>query len=102
MVSTEEIKFTKEDVCSLVTALKQEDGKGIWICGGANIIQPLIRENRIDRYHISVIPTILGSGLPLFPRTASPVGVPADGEKKLKCIKTQLYNGITDLIYEPR
>ena len=102
MVSTEEIKFTKEDVCSLVTALKQEDGKGIWICGGANIIQPLIRENRIDRYHISVIPTILGSGLPLFPRTASPVGVPADGEIKLKCIKTQLYNGITDLIYEPR
>ena len=46
MVSTEEIKYTKEDVCSLVTALKQEDGKasrirsvslkGLWTLGDVN------------------------------------------------------------------
>lgn len=90
----EEIKFTNQDVGELIRELKKKDGKDIWICGGASIVNQLIRENLIDRYHISVIPTILGNGIRLFEK--------ADRERKLNLIKTQTYNGITDLIYEPR
>ena len=58
-----------------------------YLCAG--IIRPLIRENMIDEYCISVIPTILGGGIPLF----------GDGEReiklRLKC--TETYNGITEL-----
>lgn len=92
--STENIKFVSENVCSLIKVLRQKAGGGIWICGGAHIIQPLIQANLIDFFHISIIPTILGNGIRLFEIT--------EKEMKLKLIKTYSYNGITDVIYKPR
>ena len=74
--------------------LREENGKGIWICGGANIIQQLVKEDLIDEYYITVIPTILGSGIRLFENACR--------EIKLKLLKTQTYNGMTDLVYERR
>lgn len=43
--------------CSLVQKIKQESGKDIWICGGQQLITPLIQTNMIDEYYISMIPT---------------------------------------------
>lgn len=90
----ENIRFVNEDVSILVKSLTKETGKDIWICGGASIIQPLIRDNLIDRYYISIIPVILGNGIRLFER--------ADAGLALKLIKSHSYNGITDVIYERR
>lgn len=61
---------------------------------GANFIQQLVKEDVIDCYYITVIPTILGSGIRLFEK--------ADHEIKLKLLKTQSYNGMTDLVYIKR
>lgn len=92
--STDTIIFTGKNPCDIVTELKQEQGKNIWICGGANLIQQLMKEDFIDEYYISVIPTILGAGIRLFGMLPQ--------EMKLKLIHTQNYNGITDLIYARR
>ncbi|MBP3460249.1 MAG: dihydrofolate reductase [Lachnospiraceae bacterium] len=92
--STEQMIFSRENPCDLVKRLMQEDGKNIWICGGANIIQQLMQENLIDTYYISVIPTILGNGIRLFETM--------ENRLKLWLVGTQNYNGITDLIYERR
>lgn len=92
--STEEIRFVKEDAGVLVKRLKKEPGKGIWICGGPSIVTPLIKENLIDRLHISIIPTLLGDGIRLFETT--------DKVRKLNLVATQSYNGIVDVIYEQR
>lgn len=92
--SSEKIHFTHESPIELVKKLREEKGKGIWICGGANIIQQLVQEDLIDCYYITVIPTILGSGIRLFEK--------ADHEIKLKLQKTQSYNGMTDLVYTKR
>ena len=89
--STKQIRFTSENPVLLLEKLKKEVGKDIWICGGANLIQQLIRENAIDKYYISVIPTLLGKGIRLFDSI--------EHEIKLKLCHTQSYNGITDLIY---
>ena len=78
----------------MVKKLKSENGKNIWICGGANLVQQLMRNDLIDDYYITVIPTLLGSGIRLFGNT--------EKEIKLKLLKTQTYNGITDLIYTRR
>lgn len=91
---TEEIKFMDMDICELVRDLRQKEGNGIWICGGASIIQPLLQDNLIDTYHISIMPVILGKGISLFRE--------ADKDLKLKLIKSQSYNGITDVIYQRR
>ena len=92
--SSDKIRFTSESPAVLLKRLREENGKGIWICGGVALIQQLIREDIIDCYYITVIPTILGSGIRLFEKT--------DHEIKLRLLKTQSYNGMTDLVYTKR
>jgi len=92
--STDKIRFTNENPIDLLAKLKSESGKNIWICGGANLVRQLIRSDLIDQYYISVIPTLLGAGIQLFGNT--------EKEIKLKLLKTQTYNGITDLVYTRR
>lgn len=55
-LSSDHVIVTSEDICSLVQK-KQDSGKDIWICGGQQLITPLIQANMIDEYHISMIPT---------------------------------------------
>lgn len=74
--------------------LKDESGKDVWICGGANLVEQLVNEDLIDYYYITVIPTLLGSGIRLFENTKR--------EIKLRLLNTQSYNGMTDLIYTRR
>ena len=92
--SSQQIHFTSENPVLLLERLKQEAGKDIWICGGANLVQQLVSKNMIDKYYISVIPTLLGNGVRLLGNI--------DREIKLRLCKTQTYNGITDLIYMRR
>ena len=92
--STENLKFVQDDPCRIVQKLKQEPGQGIWICGGAKIVQPLVRADLIDEYYISIIPTLLGSGIRLWGET--------EKEVKLKLTRAQSYNGITELVYMRR
>lgn len=92
--SSEKIRFVNINPVSLVKKLQEENGKDIWICGGSDIVQQLINENLIDCYYITVIPTLLGSGIRLFGNVGN--------EIKLKLVGTQSYNGMTDLIYTRR
>lgn len=93
-ISTEKIRFTDENPADLLRRLREKEGKGIWICGGADLVRQIMAEDMIDEYYISVIPTLRGSGIRLF----------EDSDRKidLKLVKTQNYNGITDLVYERR
>ena len=74
--------------------LKEENGKDVWICGGANLVQQLVNEDLINYYHITVIPILLGSGIRLFENGKHKI--------KLRLIKTLSYNGMADLIYTRR
>lgn len=89
--STDEIIFTEKSPCDIVSELKQDYGKSIWICGGSSIIQQLMAKNLIDEFYISVIPTILGSGTRLFETIPQ--------EIKLLLVDSNTYNGITYLRY---
>lgn len=93
-VSSEKIRFTNTNPAELIKSLKEENGKDIWICGGANLAQQLIKEDLIDCYYITVIPTLLGSGIRLFDNTKC--------EIKLKLLNTRAYNGMIDLVYTRR
>lgn len=94
LTSSEKIRFTNTNPVDLIKRLKKENGKDIWICGGANLVQQLVNEDFIDCYYITVIPTLLGSGIRLFEN--------GKHEIKLKLLHTQSYNGMTDLIYARR
>ncbi|MFQ9514390.1 MAG: dihydrofolate reductase family protein [Eubacterium sp.] len=68
---------------------RKGSGKDIWICGGANLVQQLVNADLIDCYYITVIPTLLGSGIRFFENAKHEIG--------LKLLNTQSYNGIIDL-----
>ncbi len=92
--NTEEIIFTSESIEKLLLKLKEVEGKNIWICGGASVIQQTHNNGLIDEYVLSIIPTILGNGIKLFDQF--------DVETKLKLKSTESYNGIVDLVYQKR
>ncbi len=59
-------EFVQDDFIGFVKRLKTKPGKGIWLVGGSDLANQFISENLIDKYIISVIPIILGDGIPLF------------------------------------
>lgn len=90
----EGIAFTAENPCSLVRRLKARPGKDIWLCGGAALAQALAAAGLIDRYEITVIPTLLGGGAPLFGTLAE--------EQQLRLLHTGTFNGMVELVYAHR
>lgn len=58
--------FYTGNLKELVTKLKNQPGKNIFIDGGAEIVNELLKEKAIDELIISVIPVLLGGGTPLF------------------------------------
>jgi dihydrofolate reductase len=51
---------------TLIETLRKENGKDIWIVGGAKLVQSLLKDDLIDSMVIAIIPTLLGEGTRLF------------------------------------
>lgn len=90
----ENIFFWNGELTALTDKLKGEYEGNVWICGGASVAGQLLEENRIDRLWLSIIPTVLGKGVRLFPELFQ--------EIPLKLVATEQWNGIVDLVYEKR
>lgn len=58
------VTFTAHDPVTLVRRLKENDGAGIWLCGGGQLASALV--GQIDRLIVKVNPVLFGSGIPLF------------------------------------
>lgn len=63
---TENVKFIHEDIKSFVNKLKNKDGNNIWVVGGGELLHSFIQENLVDEFIITLAPTIIGNGIPLF------------------------------------
>jgi dihydrofolate reductase len=54
------------DIARKVDEIKNEQGKDIWLFGGAALTTSLMNEKLVDEVWLSVHPILLGSGKPLF------------------------------------
>lgn len=88
---SEYVEFTNEDPKELISKLKEKPGKDIWIVGGADIVDLFLKQDLIDEFIIATIPTILGSGIPLFREN--------NGEIKLKLKESKIFDGIVQNHY---
>lgn len=50
-----------------VSAIKEEQGKDIWLFGGGLLFRNLLDAGLVDTVEIAVIPVLLGNGIPLLP-----------------------------------
>jgi len=60
------IHFYNGNLKDLILKLKATDGKNIFIDGGAEVVNALLKEDLIDEFIISIIPVLLGDGTRLF------------------------------------
>ena len=90
----EHISFWNGELTALVDKLNGAHQGNIWICGGASVAGQLLKEGRIDKLWLSIIPTVLGKGVRLFPELSQSLS--------LKLVETEHWNGIVDLVYETR
>jgi len=58
--------FYTGDLKSLVLSLKGQEGKSVFVDGGAEVVNELLADNLIDDFIISVIPIMVGEGIRLF------------------------------------
>lgn len=65
------VELVSDNAVEVVTALKQEPGQGIWLCGGANLASTLFAHDLIDQLILKVNPFLMGTGIPLFAGTIS-------------------------------
>lgn len=86
--------FWRGGVTALADRLKKTCDGTVWICGGASVAGQLLETGRVDKLWLSVIPTVLGGGVRLFPEGGRAL--------PLKLVGTERSNGIVDLIYERR
>jgi dihydrofolate reductase len=61
-----DVEIIAENAIKLVKTLKSKPGKGIWLCGGANLAAELFANRLIDQLILKVNPFLMGSGIPLF------------------------------------
>lgn len=67
-----------------VTELKKKKGKDIWLWGGGELFRSLFELRLVDAVEVAVIPVLLGSGLPLLPKTGTRAKLKLTGQKLFK------------------
>ena len=84
----------KSDAVTVVAELRRSPGKDIALFGGGELFRSLLAAGLVDRVEVSLIPVLLGGGIPLLPP-------PAD-RAMLKLRKQRLFEktGTIGLEYE--
>lgn len=87
------LEFFNDSIESLISMLKNEKGKNIFIDGGSEVVKELRSKNLIDQYIISIIPIMIGKGIRLFKET--------DTENRVKLMDHKIFStGLVQLKYE--
>ncbi|WHY00457.1 dihydrofolate reductase family protein [Neobacillus sp. DY30] len=87
--SDEHVTFINEDIAGFTQSLKEQEGKRIWIVGGGEVLQLLLK--LVDEFIIQIAPIIIGKGIPMF--------VPGDQESKLTLVDVRRYKQFAELHY---
>lgn len=85
--------FITSDFAERVAQIKQEQGKDIWLYGGAKLTETFMELGLIDIYRVSIHPILLGRGKPLFENLKERVNLELMEVNRFK-------SGVVQLIYK--
>lgn len=92
--TNQNVEFVNKPPDELINEIRNGGSKGIYCDGGANLIDQLHNDSLIDRYIISIIPVVLGSGISLFEHAS---------KANLKLINSKSYpSGLVQLTYHSK
>ncbi len=72
------VRILNDDPREIIAALKRKPDRDIWLYGGGALFRWLLDGGLVDTVEVSVIPVLLGSGVPLLSPGASTKLVLAD------------------------
>ncbi len=75
------VTIVAENPSGILSTLKVSRGKDIWLFGGGALFRSLAELRLVDSVEVSVIPVLLGAGLPLFPGPANRINLTLSGHK---------------------
>src|SRR5215207_4017899 len=88
------VTIVSENPEQALTALRSKPGKDIWLFGGGSLFRSLLEARQVDAVEVSVIPVLLGEGIPLLPPN------PSSERFKLKLSSSRTFKtGIVSLEY---
>jgi dihydrofolate reductase len=61
------LTFVNESPAALIERLRRQPGKNIFLMGGGELARDFLRSDLVDELSLSLIPVLLGAGIPLFP-----------------------------------
>ncbi len=87
------VEIVADGAAERVTALREQDGKDMWLSGGGELFRSLLDAGLVDTVEVAVVPVLLGGGVPLL-------GVGAE-RTVLTLIEHRVYGtGIVQLKYQ--
>lgn len=88
----DDVSFVSQPVETLVASLRRQGFQHLWLAGGGETVRAFLAQRLIDEHIFSIIPTILGAGIPLFP--------PPSPQQHLELISSRTFSsGVIQLHY---
>lgn len=97
-VFTRDVSLTNDANVEFVSNIEEFKTKlkslneNTWLVGGSEILSVFLEHKLVDEIILSIIPVILGKGIPLFQNI--------DQEVNLELLKTTKYNELVELTYK--
>jgi dihydrofolate reductase len=90
-----DVLFTDLDPRQALREIEARGARRVWLVGGALLVAAFLRERLINEFVISVVPVLLGDGIPLF--------APGLPERPLKIVELNQYpTGVVQTRYRIR
>ena len=86
------LHFLQQDPSTCIQKWKQQEGKDIWLNGGAHLIKELWQD--IDELHSTTIPATIGKGIRLYPQN--------QGFQRFQLMTHKAYGSMILSIYKKR
>ena len=79
-----DVTIVADEPAEAIAALRSKPGKDIWLFGGGSLFRSLLDVQLVDTIEVTVIPVLLGEGIPLLPPPAKHVRLRLVGNKVYK------------------
>ncbi|MBA2306259.1 MAG: dihydrofolate reductase [Acidobacteria bacterium] len=83
-----DVTIVSDDAGAVVQRLRAQPGKDIALYGGGNLFRSLLDLGQVDTVEVSLIPVLLGEGIPLLPPPYGRVQLKLTAHKVLKATGT--------------
>jgi len=90
--SSGNVQYIRSPIAEFVNSLHERENENLWLMGGATIIAGFMVADAVDELIVTILPIVLGNGIPLF--------IPGIPESIWKLKGTSVYpHGIVQLKY---